>query len=732
MQEGTNMDRISKPLTRAVVMALDGIFKASDADIRLHGTENVPDNRSSLFVINHFTRLETIFMPYILKKNFDIYTYSLAHHSFFGGSFGRYMEKLGAVSTQDPGRDKIFIRSLLTGDNATLIFPEGQMIKDKKLIEKGKFMIYNAGIRRPPHTGAARIALRAEFYRQKIAWLHANNHQEELNSYKLYFDMNDDDIEKALKTESVITPVNITYYPVRARNNFINRAVERFVDLSERFEEELEIEGTMLIDGVDIDINFGAPIRPSLYLKNCRSARKKISNTSCYLDKNDLKKEINLNRTAISLMQEYMQSIYSLTTVNYDHIFSYMLTKGRKNRIHSCDLKNSAFLAIEELKEKKIGNIHTTLYKNQFHLLTDDEHNRFDSFITAASEDNLISLEGKYIIKNTARFSETYQFHKVRQDNIVEVFTNEMEPLKEMRRLLTKKALMRKRKARKLIRNRFLKLDRELFEQDYQKYFNPGETKPREVGAPYLLKKINNRRGVLLVHGYMAAPEEMRQLATFLHRAGYTVYGVRLRGHGTSPEDLQKREWIEWYNSVNRGYIIMENLVQQVAICGFSTGAGLALLQAARKGDHFKGVISISAPLKLQNITSHLSSAVVAWNNFLNKLKMEKGKMEFVANTPENPHINYERNPVKGVRELGKLMNAVEKELEQISIPSMIIQGSEDPVVNPESALEVFDKIGTSNKNIFRVHSIRHGIVRGDTAEKVAGHVIEFLKKVMP
>ena len=732
MKEGTDMNRISPPLTKAVVMTLDAVFKASDADIRLHGVENIPENRSLLFLINHFTRLETIFMPYILKKHLDLYTYSLAHHSFFGGSFGRRMEKLGAVSTKDPERDKIFIRSLLTGDNSTLIFPEGQMIKDKKLLEKGKFMVYNAGIRRPPHTGAARLALRSEFYRQKITWLHENKRTNELNNFKVHFELTDDDIEKIITTESVIIPVNITYYPVRARDNAINRLVDRFADLSERFEEELEIEGTMLLDGVDIDINLGKPIYSSQFLGNCKSAVKKKDNPTCYLDKKELKKEVNLNRASIDLMQQYMQDIYGMTTINYDHIFSYMLTKNPRNKIHKNDLKNKAFLAIEELKDKKISNLHTTLYKNQFHMLTDDEHNRFESFLEAAVSDKIITLEGDYLVKNRGRFSDVYQFHTIRQDNIVEVFTNEVEPQKAVRQLLTKKARMRKGRARRIIRDKFIKMDQEIFRQDYEKYYLQDETKPENIGAPYLLKKGLNRKGILLIHGYMAAPEEMRVVAEHLNRAGFAVYGVRLRGHGTAPEDLQKREWIEWYNSVNRGYVIMENLTKHFAIGGFSTGAGLALLQAARKKDHLAGAISISAPLKLQNITSHLSSAVVAWNNFLGKLHVSKGKMEFVSNTPENPHINYGRNPIKGVRELEKLMNVVEKELPDISIPVLVIQGSEDPVVNPESALDVFNKLGTIDKELYRVHSTRHGIVRGDTSGQVADQVIKFLKEIMP
>jgi esterase/lipase len=244
------------------------------------------------------------------------------------------------------------------------------------------------------------------------------------------------------------------------------------------------------------------------------------------------------------------------------------------------------------------------------------------------------------------------------------------------------------------------------------------------------MRRFFRKRGVILVHGYMAAPEEMRVLAEALHREGYNVYLTRLRGHGTSPDDLAGIRWEKWYDSVSRAYIIMKNRVKKMAIIGFSTGAGLALLQASQSGKNYSGIVSISAPLRLQNIASRFSSAVVMWNSFLKKIHLKKGAMEFVQNDPENPQINYHRNPVSGVSELGKLMKVVEDRLKYIDIPALVIQGSEDPVVNPESAEEIFAKIGTDDKDLVRVTSHRHGIVRGEESAQVIRLVLDFLENV--
>jgi esterase/lipase len=228
----------------------------------------------------------------------------------------------------------------------------------------------------------------------------------------------------------------------------------------------------------------------------------------------------------------------------------------------------------------------------------------------------------------------------------------------------------------------------------------------------------------------MAAPEEIRPLADYLYKNGYNVYGVRLRGHGTAPDDLACRNWEKWYDSASRAYIIMKNSVKTFSIGGFSMGAGIALLQAANKHGRFAGVISINAPIKLKGIASKFAYLVVAWNKLLSKINVNKGKMEFVENVPENPEINYLRNPVSGGSELGKLMKLVENQLKNVMEPTLIIQGSDDPVVNSVSALEIFEKLGTKDKQLLRIYAQHHGILRGGEADKVNTMVLMFLEKI--
>ncbi|MFH0976976.1 MAG: alpha/beta fold hydrolase [Spirochaetota bacterium] len=711
-------------------MAINALMKFTKAEIRTCGKENILD-QPILYVINHFTRMETFFLPYIIYKITGVEILSLASGEFFGGGFGNYLEKVGAVSTDSPDRDRIMTSALIKKDMSCLIFPEGQMVKDKKIIEKGKYMVYNSGIRRPPHTGAAILALRTEFYRQKLKYFYEIGFSEGINAYCNYFGIDPTKkIKDVINFETHILPVNVTYYPIRARKNLINKVAARLVEnMPERLVEELEVEGSMLTEGVDIDINFGKAI-PINTLLNKQKIVKLIQNNNLYLTDEEIKGNLKFRNESMQLMYIYMNSIYNMTTVNHDHILSYMLLKYKSNKISKRDLRNRAFLAISTIKNQLKYN-HSFLNRKQNSLLIDEDNDKMQNFISALEEESLITTDKQYIYRKKEKFSRPYEFHTIRKDNIAEVLKNEIEPLGNLVKAINNIMILPDFIIKSRIRNTFLKWDRELFERDYNNFFDQKDSKPKRIGQPFFLRRPLSNKGVLLIHGYLSAPAEVRELAKFLYKSGYTVYGVRLRGHGTSPGDLATRTWMDWLKSVRRGYVVLTNYVNNMAIIGFSTGAGLAMLHAANHQDDFNCAISICAPLKLANIASNFASSVVKWNKLLKKANIKKGKFEFVENEPQNPHINYFKNPVNGIWELEKLMKMVEKNLANLQIPALVIQSNNDPVVNPESGREIFNKIGSEDKEYVTINSDNHVIIMGDDTNKVNPAIEGFLKEFL-
>ena len=709
---------------RSTGFAIKTLSNLSKTNISLHGRDNIPEG-SIIFVINHFTRLETFLMPAQIFSLTKVPVWSLADYELFKGAFGTYLEKVGAVSTKSPDRDKLIVKSLLTGEANWIIFPEGRMVKNKKIFDKGQFMISWAGGKHPPHTGAATLAMRTQFYRQRLRHL-SQDKPDEANYLMERFEL--ESLDEVLDRNTYIVPVNLTYYPIRARENILSKMALRLVDdLPDRIIEELMTEGSMLVEGVDIDIRFGEPIPVGECLQSDECTLDIESNNRFDFDDPIASKE-TMRKEALKIMQRYMTAIYGMTTVNLDHLFASILRLMRSKKIDEFDLRRRVFLAAAQIQQLGGVHLHKELREDQIHLLNDDRFGKFEDFIAVALEKGNLKKSNGRFIKDHGKFSSSYDFHRSRIDNPIDVIANAVEPLVELqgtvRRLAFQPEFWIKRKVARYLMDQAVAE----FENDYHQFFVEGESKPLEVGMPFVIKGNSRKVGVVLSHGYMAAPQEVAELARYLGKMGFWVYVLRLKGHGTSPDDLATRSYQDWMASVERGYAVISSICRKVVVGGFSTGAGLALELATRQ-NQAAGVFAVAAPMTLKDFSSKFAPAVDMWNKIMDRAYKVGPKKEFVENKPENPHINYLRNPISGVREIERLMDHLEPRLPSLDIPTLIVQSRRDPVVDPKGSRKIFELIGTEDKEYILFNFDRHGILLGKGAQKVYKAIGEFVKQ---
>jgi esterase/lipase len=288
-------------------------------------------------------------------------------------------------------------------------------------------------------------------------------------------------------------------------------------------------------------------------------------------------------------------------------------------------------------------------------------------------------------------------------------------------------------RARRRARRWLVAEDLNAFEDAYARHYVPGETKPPEVGRPFLLRprRLRPRGGVVLAHGFLAAPLEIRALGEALCRAGYAVYGVRLAGHGTAPEDLAPRPWEEWHASLERGVSILETLTDRVALCGFSIGGCLSLIGSARMSERVSAVVSICAPLYVRRYSIRLVPSIVGINSLLRRVGADRFRWEYVENHPENQHINYIRNPLTAAKELVTIMAETERLLPTITAPALVIQASRDTTVHPDSGPDIFGRLGSPSKELTVFERSRHGIVNGMGSDEVFARVEQFLGQAL-
>ncbi len=713
--------------------AIKALSDLTRANIRIFGEKEIPKG-SVLFAVNHFTRMETLLIPYYIHRLTGQTLWALADDNLFNSGLKNFLDYLGAISTKHPDRDRLIVKSLLTGEASWVIFPEGRMVKTKKVYDadgtpKGRFLIAAPDGAHPPHSGTAALALRTQFYRERYRRMR-ETHPEEAARMLRMFEI--EDPAPVLNHETWIVPVNLTYYPIRARENLFSRMAGRFVeDLSERMIEEIMTEGTMLLAGVDVDMRFGTPIRVAPYLKSRAVQADILSSDPINFD--DIIPSISMIRkTAVKIMERYMSAIYALTTVNHDHIFASMLKFLPRGKISQQEFRQRIFLAANLCFECMDFYRHDSLMRNQIHLLTDDRFHKVRNFIELAVEKGAIRKENDYFITDPA-FCDISDFHCARKDSLLGMIANEIEPLLKLQEHLRQIAREHPLRIKYQIKRDLIHKARFDFEKAYARFAVEGQSKPKAVGAPFFVRLNKGAKeketGVVLIHGYMAAPLEVRALAEYLGSRGFRTYAPRLKGHGTAPEDLAVSGYMEWVESVEEAFVIMEGICRKVVVGGFSTGAGLALDLAARV-DPLAGVFAISPPFKLQDFSARFVPAVNFWNKLMNRFNMETAKKEFVENHPENPHINYTRNPISGIIELDRLMDQIEPRLPDIKVPALIIQSLGDPVVNPAGSFKIFEHLGAKDKEYLMVNYERHGIINGERSDRIFRMVEDFLGRL--
>ncbi len=710
-------------------LAIKALSSLSKADIVVHGKDNLPQG-PTIFVMNHFTRVETFLLPYHIYNLTGKPAWSLAAAALFKGGLQKFFNLVGVVSISDPKRDELIVKSLLTGEANWIIFPEGAMVKTKKIIEGGKYMIAHPDGMHEPHTGAAALGLRAELYRNFLHDTAAEPLVQE-NSLK---NLGLESLDQIVTEEINITPVNLTYYPIRAAENIaLNVASKLVKDIPERMVEEIMTEGTMLLSGVDLDIRFGKPIQLKKYLHtDWTETELEKSGIAGYKVSKELKN--SMRQVAYQVMQRYMRDIYSLTTVNQEHLFASIMRLYPFARIEERDFKRRVFYVSSVLGAGQKGFEHLFLHKSlreeQAHLLTDDRYKKYENFIRLAKEKEVVEKKEKYLIRDCDKLSAPLGFHKGRIDNPIEVMANEVEPLGKLQLLLKKIAWQPPWLLKLTLTKYLLKREINTYQKECELFKEKDRAEPLCGGTPYLLPGIKRKVGLVLVHSYLSVPEEVKTLAQYLRRRGVWVYAPRLPGHGTSAEDLAERKYQAWIEAVEVGYVLMRAFCDKVILGGVSVGGNLAFDLASRVRE-VDGVFAVCPPFSLGDYSTNFMPGRDVWHRLADRVKSGGRKSEYLEFSHGNQHVNYPINPVAGIKEVGEFLESIEYRYSQVTQPALIVQADRNPVVEPDGSKKLFDFLGSREKEFCLLSSDHHVMINEDGKQQVFNKIDNFIKQTV-
>jgi carboxylesterase len=232
---------------------------------------------------------------------------------------------------------------------------------------------------------------------------------------------------------------------------------------------------------------------------------------------------------------------------------------------------------------------------------------------------------------------------------------------------------------------------------------------------PFLLP--GGKRGVLLVHGFTGSPAQMRLLGDYLQARGYTVFGPRLCGHGTTVEEMAETGWRHWYSAVEDGYHILKALCDDVAVAGLSMGALLAFNLAAEYP--VRKVASLSAPVFIADRRMPLLPVYRMFRKYVPQ-KRRKVDVDPIYD------IYYELAPLSALDSLVKLISHVDALLPGVDTPALVIQSRNEHTVRSESAEHIYGRLGSRAKELVWLEKSGHLITLDMERDQVFAQVADF------
>jgi alpha-beta hydrolase superfamily lysophospholipase len=256
------------------------------------------------------------------------------------------------------------------------------------------------------------------------------------------------------------------------------------------------------------------------------------------------------------------------------------------------------------------------------------------------------------------------------------------------------------------------------------------------------LPEGNVKAALLVVHGLGEHCGRYMNVVNHFVPLGYAVYGFDHIGHGKS-EGM--REIVERFADYTDTLTVFYEMVK-----GRQTGNPLFLLGHSMGGlitscyllDHqadFRGAVLSAPAIKA---SGNISQATIIMGKILSALAPKMGLLPVVANSisrdPEvvkayinDPLVFHGKTPARLAAELLKAMLRVTAEAGKITLPVIVLQGSEDKLVDPRGAQTLYDRAGSKDKTIKIYEGLYHevfneperGRVLKDVEAWLAAHV---------
>lgn len=201
-----------------------------------------------------------------------------------------------------------------------------------------------------------------------------------------------------------------------------------------------------------------------------------------------------------------------------------------------------------------------------------------------------------------------------------------------------------------------------------------------------------NDKGVLLQHGFIASPFEVRSLAHKLNQEGYTVYAPLLYGYGSSTTVANIVGVPQWKQAFEESVNLFSQCFEKFTLVGFSLGGGLSASYAYQHPEHIQELVLLSpyfgvgipqAKALLKAVNSILDTDRISFKLFPAKGDAKAIKLNANYYNSDLPLVT-----AKNLILFGDEVQAIQATHKEAGFPVLIQYSEDDQSINKKLAIK--------------------------------------------
>jgi carboxylesterase len=233
----------------------------------------------------------------------------------------------------------------------------------------------------------------------------------------------------------------------------------------------------------------------------------------------------------------------------------------------------------------------------------------------------------------------------------------------------------------------------------------------------------------LLIHGLTGTPYEMRSLGERIAAAGARVYGIRLAGHGSGPEELGELTHANWYESVVEGFERLRAYDEPNVVIGLSMGAVLAARLAIDQREAVSAVVMLSPAFYLPFWTRTALRMLRPAVNIANRIYIHQQSGSDIHDAAARRiHPSNHLMPLRAALNLIELSDQMRARLQELVQPTLVIHSRRDHTCPFDKNAEfLMNHLGCGEKRLVGLDESFHVITVDSERERVAQETLDFI-----